>query len=72
MTKSLAFYGLILFLGTITLNSCGKTSSPEGRMAVKVETLQKDMLDKMETQHQAILDSLGIIRQELDALKQSK
>jgi len=52
--------------------SCGTNSSPEGRMTEKIETLQKEMLDSLQQQNRAILDSLGQIRQEIEELKKGK
>jgi hypothetical protein len=72
MAKSITFYGIIIIGMLATTMSCGRDSSPEGRMSVKVESLQKEMMDKMEKQNKAILDSLGKIRQELNALKTAR
>jgi hypothetical protein len=60
----------ILFLGAVVLLlwGCGKESSPEGRMTMKVEALQKQ-LDSLKTQNAAILDSLGKINNILRAEK---
>ena len=54
-----------VFAGT-----CDKTSSPEGRMSIKIENLQKQMTDSLRQQNRAILDSLGKIRAEIQQLKQ--
>jgi hypothetical protein len=72
MTKSFTFCGIIIIAMLVTTMSCDRESSPEGRMSIKVESLQKEMMDKMEQQNKAILDSLGKIRQELDALKKAR
>jgi hypothetical protein len=72
MTKSFTFCGIIIIAMLATTMSCDRDSSPEGRMSIKVESLQKEMMDKMEQQNKAILDSLGKIRQELDALKKAR
>jgi hypothetical protein len=72
MTKLLTIYGIIIIGILATTMSCDRESSPEGRMSIKVESLQKEMMDKMEQQNKAILDSLGKIRQELDALKKAR
>ncbi len=67
--STFSFVSGIVLLGFI---SCGTNSSPEGRMTEKIETLQKEMLDSLQHQNRAILDSLGKIREELDALKGNK
>ncbi|MEO6731044.1 MAG: hypothetical protein ABIN01_07490 [Ferruginibacter sp.] len=56
----------------IFLLSCGRESSPEGRMTMKLEDLQKGMVDSLFKQNKAILDSLGKIRQELNEIKQAR
>ena len=56
---------LVFFAGT-----CDRTSSPEGRMSIKIENLQKQMTDSLRQQNRAILDSLGKIRAEIQQLKQ--
>jgi hypothetical protein len=61
---------LILSL-TILLSSCGRDSSPEGRMSIKLESLQKEMIDSLRMQNKAMLDSLSKIREEIEALKRS-
>lgn len=50
--------------------SCERNSSPEGRMSIKMEDLQKEMRETMQQQNQAILDSLSRIRADLNELKQ--
>lgn len=67
--STFSFVSGIVLLGFI---SCGTNSSPEGRMTEKIETLQKEMLDSLQQQNHAILDSLGKIREEIDALKRNK
>ena len=69
MIKVNFFYTLIIAGITVFSAACGRESSPEGRMSIKVENLQKDMLEKLEEQNKAILDSLGQIRKEINALK---
>lgn len=58
----------LLFLGAAVLLfwGCGRESSPEGRMTMKVEDLQKQ-LDSLKVQNAAILDSLGSINKKLKA-----
>jgi hypothetical protein len=65
-------FGFMIVILLTATAGCGRDSSPEGRMSIKVETLQKDMLQKMEQQNKAILDSLAKMREELDALKHAK
>ena len=65
-------FGIIMIIILLGFNSCGKNSSPEGRMSIKIESLQKEMLESMQKQNKAILDSLGKIREELDELKRQK
>ena len=60
----------IIFL--TTLNACDRSSSPEGRMSIKIENLQREMIDSLKIQNQAILDSLGKIREEINLLKNRK
>lgn len=52
--------------------ACGENSSPEARMNNKLDELQEEMMARMAQQNRAILDSLGKIRQELEALKEIK
>jgi len=54
---------------TFTLTACGRTSSPEGRMSIKLEQLQKEMRDSLKKQNEAILDTLSRIRQDLNRLE---
>ncbi|KAA5548829.1 hypothetical protein [Adhaeribacter rhizoryzae] len=63
MKKLLIFSFIFLFLA-----ACGQESSPEGRMTMKVEDLQKQ-LDSLKSQNAAILDSLGKINEALQAQK---
>jgi hypothetical protein len=57
-------------LAIVLISSCGRDSSPEGRMSIKLEELHKEMIDSLKQQNRAILDSIGKIREELNALKQ--
>jgi hypothetical protein len=54
----------------IFITSCDRTSSPEGRMSIKLETLQKEMIDSLQEQNKAILDSIGKIRKEISEIRQ--
>ena len=55
----------------LTLCSCGRESSPDGRMQIRTEHLQTG-LDSLKLQNKAILDSLTSIRQELEDLKDAR
>lgn len=72
MRKCPRMYVFMIVTLLIATAGCGRESSPEGRMSIKVETLQKDLLQKIEQQNKAILDSLAKMREELEALKQAK
>ncbi len=41
-------------------------------MTIKLERIQKEMIDSLRQQNSAILDSLGKIREELNEIKQLK
>ncbi len=62
---------IILFISFVLL-ACDRSSSPEGRMYMKLEDLQKQMLDSLQHQNNIMLDSLSAIRQELNEIKQQK
>ena len=64
----LAGWGILIII--FLMSSCGRSSSPEGRMSIKLEDLQKEMRDSLKQQNRAILDSLGKIREELKEIKQ--
>ncbi|GEO03597.1 hypothetical protein AAE02nite_12610 [Adhaeribacter aerolatus] len=57
---------LLLAAAVLLCWSCGQNSSPEGRMTMKVEDLQRQ-LDSLKSQNAAILDSLGKIKEVLQA-----
>jgi hypothetical protein len=65
----LSFFFLSCF--SMIESSCGRDSSPEGRMSIKLEALQKEMIDSLRQQNKAMLDSLGKIREEIETLKRS-
>ena len=67
--KQLAVHAMLLF-SVFAITACDRSSSPEGRMSIKVEQLQKEMIDSLRQQNRAILDSLSKIRQELNEIKQ--
>ncbi len=70
--RGLIISGMLLVLVTVVLSSCDRTPSPEGRMEIKVENLQKEMMDSLQQQNRAILDSIGKMREEIEELKQLK
>jgi predicted HTH domain antitoxin len=52
---------LIFILAAI---GCDQNSSPEGRMTLKIESIQKE-LDSLKMQNALILDSIGKMNEEL-------
>ena len=64
--------GIFILICSTTISACDRTSSPEGRMSLKIESLQKNMIDSLQKQNRAILDSLSKIRQELNEIKELK
>jgi len=56
------------FLFSILLISCGKESSPEGRLKIKVEEMSQ-RIDSLKNQNDVILDSLKVISERLNTLK---
>ena len=65
-------YGILIWVCIFVISACDRSSSPEGRMSLKIETLQKEMIDSLKQQNKAILDSLSRIREDLKELKQLK
>lgn len=63
---------MLLFISILVLNACDRNSSPEGRMSIKVENLQQEMIDSLTQQNRAILDSLSNIRKDLKELQQKR
>ena len=61
----------LTLLLTVGLIACDRNSSPEGRMSIKLENLQKEMMDSIRKQNAAMLDSLGKIREDLKKLQQA-
>jgi predicted small lipoprotein YifL len=55
----------LIFITLISLAACGKKSSPEGRMSIKVDEIHKQ-IDSLRQQNAAILDSLSSIKKQLD------
>ena len=64
--------GIFILFCTMTISACDRNSSPEGRMSMKIESLQKNMIDSLQKQNRAILDSLSKIRKELNEIKEQK
>ena len=62
---------IVLFM-SMMLTACGRESSPEGRMSMKLEDLHREMIDSLKQQNRAILDSLSKIREELNEIKQKR
>ena len=67
--SSLRITIIVLFI-PIVLIACDRSSSPEGRMTMKLEELQKQMMDSLQHQNNMIRDSLSVIRSELNEIKQ--
>ncbi len=63
--------GVLSFL-LFLLIACGENSSPEGRMRIKLDDLHKEMIDSLQKQNAAILDSLSKIRDDLRKLEGRK
>lgn len=61
--------GLIMCLTIVILSSCDRDSSPEGRMSIKIENLQKELIDSLRQQNKAILDSLSKMRSDIQKLQ---
>ena len=62
--------GIFILFCVLTLSACDRNSSPEGRMSMKIESLQKNLIDSLQKQNRAILDSLSKIRKELNEIKE--
>ena len=67
--SSLRITIIVLFI-SIVLIACDRSSSPEGRMTMKLEELQKQLMDSLQHQNNMIKDSLSAIRSELNEIKQ--
>jgi hypothetical protein len=63
---------LLLLLVIILPGACGRESSPEGRMQMKMESLQKELIDSLRNQNNALLDSIGSLRKDVQALQQQQ
>lgn len=63
---------ILAFLLLVTGSACDRTSSPEGRMSIKLEELQQEMRDSLKKQNEAIRDSLGNIREAIQRLEQER
>ena len=60
----------ITMIMLLTLVACGKESSPEGRMQIKMEKLEQK-IDILAVQNKSILDSVRVINQKLKAIKRN-
>jgi hypothetical protein len=60
---------LLLLLVIVLLSACGRESSPEGRMQMKMESLQKELIDSLRNQNNALLDSISSLRRDVQALQ---
>lgn len=67
--SSLRISIIVLFIPFVLI-ACDRSSSPEGRMTMKLEELQKQMMDSLQHQNNMIKDSLSAIRSELNEIKQ--
>ena len=59
---------ILLMLFLLSFISCGKNSSPEGRVTGKLEEIRQEV-SSLRQQNQAILDSISAIRAELNMIK---
>ncbi len=64
LTQIKIFMKAIILIFVLALGACGQSSSPEGRMTIKIEGIQKE-LDSLKKQNALILDSMGKINEEL-------
>lgn len=64
--------GILGGLVLVTLVACGRGSSPEGRVTMKMEALQKDLVDSLQKQNRAILDSIAALRSDIRELQETK
>jgi len=58
----------MFILLSVALAACGPSSSPEGRITIKLNEL-KQQVDSLKAQNSAIKDSLGKITDEIKSLK---
>jgi hypothetical protein len=54
----------VLLIFVFAFAACGRDSSPEGRMTIKLENMQSQH-DSLKQQNVVILDSMGKINEEL-------
>lgn len=59
----------LIFIVLISLAACGKESSPEGRMSMKVDEIHKQ-IDSLKQQNAILIDSLSSISKRLDRIQQ--
>ncbi|TDE14683.1 hypothetical protein [Dyadobacter psychrotolerans] len=62
---------IIIVLISLSIISCGKESSPEGRFQLKAEALEIK-LDSMQKQNDAILDTIHVINIRINNLEARK
>ena len=69
--KQLKTFALLVVVMAL-LAGCDRNASPEGRMGLKLESLQQQMLDSMQHHNRVLLDSIGQLRRELTAIKEAQ
>lgn len=62
---------VLLFFYSMVVMACDRKDSPEGRMSIKLER-QKEVMDNLQQQNKAILDTLRMIREDIKMLQQKK
>ena len=62
---------LLVSVFLILLAACGKSSSPEGRLTLKLEAIQLQ-LDSLKKENAVILDSLGKLSEEIRTIKRNR
>lgn len=67
----IGYLSIVVAAAAILLTACGSNSSPEGRMTMKIETLQKELLD-IQKQNKAILDSIASLQNNIQQWQQCK
>ena len=60
-----------ILLSFMLLSACSANSSPEGRVSIKIESVEKEIA-ALQKQNREILDSLGKIHETLVELKKRK
>jgi peptidoglycan hydrolase CwlO-like protein len=59
---------VFMLVFVVLIISCGKTSSPEGRLTIKIEDVRKEIND-LKSENAAIMDSLKSMRAEIQQLR---